>query len=109
MLSVVPLANPRLPNDSGWQTRHNNAAVRPRAGTEESLVAMLRGWATYAHVHKESYDSPIGDDGVLGPEWQAIGESLRGLLNGDIGRLDGGTVDSFIVDTLRDNGAEVDA
>lgn len=102
-LAVVPLANPRLPNDSGWQTRHNNAVTAPRQGFEAGIVAMLRGWATYAAAHQQAYESRIGDDGVLGPEWQAIGEALLGLLNGDLGRLDGGTLDGFIRDTLAAN------
>jgi hypothetical protein len=108
-LSIVPLANPRLPNTGNWQRRHNDAVTAPRAGFEAAIVAMLRGWATYAQAHRDAYDSPIGDDGVLGPEWAAIGHAMLGLLNGDLQRLDGGTLDAFIRDTLTANGAEVDA
>ena len=34
-------------------------------------------------------------------EWARIGAGLRGLLNGALGRLDAGTLDSLIADTLR--------
>ena len=35
------------------------------------------------------YDSPIGEDGVLGPSWKAMLEALLTQLNGERGRLDG--------------------
>jgi hypothetical protein len=108
-LDIVPLANPRLANTGNWQRRHNEAVTAPRAGFEAATVAMLRGWATYATAHRTAYDSPIGDDGVLGPEWAAIGHAMLGLLNGDLQRLDGGTLDSFILNTLEANGAEVES
>lgn len=106
---VIPLANPRLADTTGWQRRHNEAVTAPRFGFESALVAMLRGWAGYADAHRHAYDAPIGDDGVLGPEWAAMGQAMLGLLNGDLGRLDGGTLDGFIRNTLASNGAEVDA
>lgn len=106
ILEIVPLANPRLPNTGNWQGRHNNAVTAPRAGFEASLVAMLRGWATYAAAHEQAYESRVGDDGVLGPEWAAVGNAMLGLLNGDLSRLDAGTLDGFIRDTLAANGVE---
>jgi hypothetical protein len=65
---------------------------------------LIRGWALYADAHRERYGSGIGDDGVLGPEWAKMGEAIRGLLNGDIGSLDAGTLDAFIGETLRAEG-----
>jgi hypothetical protein len=98
-------ANPRTPNTGGWQDRHNLAMLEPSAGFEFALVHMLRGWHRYAQVHLQRFESPIGDDGVLGREWQAIGQALLGLLKGETGRLDCGTLDGFIRDTLTANGA----
>ena len=41
--------------------------------------------------------------------WLQWGLALRGLLNGDVGpRLDCGTLDAWILDTLRDNGIETE-
>lgn len=87
--------------------RHNAAILNPHPGFEAAMVRMLRGWEQYALAHRKACDAPIGDDGVLGSEWQAVGEALNGLLIGDIGRLDGGTVDSFIRGVMEANGVEV--
>ncbi len=108
-------ANSALPNTGGWQDRHNAAvvtAVSPfqNRAFETPLVAMLLGWEQYAVDHKTRYDSPIGDDGVLGPHWRDIGLGLRGLLNGDCGpRLDCGTLDAFLLGTLEANGVETES
>lgn len=67
---------------------------------------MLTAWGAYADTHRGRFASLIGDDGVLGPEWQAIGQALRGLLNGECAGLDGGTVDAIILDTMTHNGID---
>jgi hypothetical protein len=65
-------------------------------------------------AHNEAIDWPkgfeslIGEDYVLGPEWTQIGTAIRGLLNGETGRLDCGTLDGFILETMRENGVEKD-
>jgi hypothetical protein len=100
-------ANPKYPNTTGWQDRHNavvNQVSYSRTSFEFALVAMLRGWQTYANTHRKRYGSLIGNDGVLGEPWQEIGRSIRDLLNGEAGRLDCGTLDAFILNTLSDNG-----
>jgi len=61
---------------------------------------MLRGWLTYADRHQARYHSGIGADGVLGDEWAALGHAILGLLNGETGRLDCGTLDALIRGTL---------
>lgn len=108
-------ANPKLPGD--WKERHNDAVyfslpvnrTAPPRIFETSVVRMLEAWAFYADNHRVRYSTPIGDDGVLGPEWQAIGLGIRGLLNGDVGpRLDCGTLDGFILDTLAANGSDTE-
>src|SRR5689334_11744723 len=101
------LANRTMPNTGGWQDRHD-AAVKhialfqnPRHDFETAVVEMFKGWAKYAEDHKARYESPIGDDGVLGDYWESIGDALRGLLNGETGRLDCGTLDGFILNTMK--------
>jgi len=64
------------------------------------MSRMLRGWIQYAEEHQKQYESTIGEDGVLGPAWAQIGDGIRQLLNGDLGRLDAGTLDSIINDNL---------
>ena len=88
---------------TNWAVRHNQAVAVPKE-EEYGMVHMLRGWTEYAKLHLSRCESPISDDYVLGPEWQAIGEAIRGLLNGETGRLDCGTLDAFILDTMRENG-----
>lgn len=92
-----------MPNDTRWQD-HHKAAVHTPNTAERGVVYMLRGWALYADRHRAAYGSKVGDDGVLGEEWEAIGRGIRGLLNGETGRLDCGTLDAFIVDTLESEG-----
>lgn len=105
-------ANPKLANMGGWQDRHNAAVSSAIHGAnvplESPLARMLESWAEYAKGHKARFESTIGEDYVLGPQWQAIGEGIRGLLNGETGRLDCGTLDGFILDTLSENGIDID-
>lgn len=108
------LANREMPNTGRWQDRHDEA-IKHRAifqnrhyEFETPMVDMLRGWLQYAEDHKARYESVIGDDGVLGPYWESIGDALRGLLNGETGRLDCGTLDGFILNTMRENGIDTE-
>lgn len=92
----------RLQNTShAWLQRHMYAVMSPKPFTvEQALVLMFKGWLMYADSHFTNYESPIGDDMVLGPGWASIGKGLRDLLNGVLGRMDAGTLDSVIVDAL---------
>jgi hypothetical protein len=78
-----------------WQYQHQDAMLSPNA-REKPVVDMVRSWIDYRKQHKARYDSDILEDYVLGPEWRAIGNALLGLLNGETGRLDCGTLDSLI-------------
>lgn len=91
----------------GWRTQHNMAVYQP-SQHGETVAPMLRAWERYAIDHKARYGSPIGEDYVLGPEWKAIGIGIRGLLNGVCGRLDCGTLDAFILNTLAENGFDTE-
>jgi hypothetical protein len=91
-----------------WAVAHRQAATCPRPGFERALAALFTGWLGYAETHQAEYDSGIGDDGVLGEHWAQIGAGLRGLLNGSLGRFDGGTLDALLADTLRQQGFDPD-
>jgi hypothetical protein len=107
---------PRHDDKTGWKSRHLTAVAEPLGSIygpekpthERAMVLMLRGWLEYAEAQKSAFDSNIGDDYVLGDEWFKIGEALRGLLNGDLGRLDGGTLDTIIADNLNEQGFDPD-
>jgi hypothetical protein len=102
-------------NKTGWDVRHNGALgvalgasmAIPKA-QETAVAQMLRAWETYAAAHNARFESAIGEDYVLGPAWEQIGLGIRALLNGELGRLDGGTLDRFILDTLKENGSNTD-
>jgi hypothetical protein len=104
---VAIKAGPDRPGENGWRGRHHRAIVLPNA-IERPIVLMLEGWYDYAVQHRVRFDSKIGDDGFLGQHWEAIGDALRALLNGDCGRLDCGTVDAFLLDTMADNSVETE-
>ena len=152
---------------NGWRMRHNNAITGPRPN-EAGIVAILRGWLTYADQYETQFSfstspsecramSPfdwdneeaqlsgmeqqprcgdceykdndttpepmreesflsycqscnacnggrIGSDGVLGVAWAKMGRQLRNLLCGDLGRLDGGTLDGIILSAFAQAG-----
>ncbi len=86
-----------------WRLRHAAAIVSPH-GPEVGIVHLLRGWLAYADCHLRRYESTIGEDGFLGPEWAKIGGAIRDLLNGELGRLDAGSLDTIICNRLEENG-----
>lgn len=88
-----------------WGKRHALAWRAPNA-IEEPIVNLYTALAQYADRHHARYESPIGEDGVLGVEWLTIAKALRGLLNGELGRLDGGTLDSLIYALVESAGFE---
>ncbi len=95
-------------NKNGWATRHYNALVVPDVATEMPLCSMLRGWADWADEHRTRYESPIGHDQVIGIEWLRIGCALRGLLNAEVGRIDCGSVDGWLLDTAQREGVNLE-
>ena len=93
-----------------WAKQHQ-AATREGDGAfappfEQSILRTLASLAMYADAYAERYESPIGNDGVLGESWCEMVHGLRGLLNGDIGRLDGGTLDAAILALYKAAGFE---
>lgn len=98
---------PNYPDTTQWKQRHLDAVTLPR-NNEVPIVQALRAWLYYADMHRNRYESGIGEDGVLGPAWAQWGDALRQLLNGDCGRLDCGTLDSILCNTLTDEGFDPD-
>lgn len=83
---------------NGWKRRHLDAILARPGGNafEGAIVGMLHAWLLYAEAHQNDYSASIGDDGVLGDEWESMGFAIIGLLNGNTGRLDCGTIDSIV-------------
>lgn len=83
-----------------WMERHLSALTAPRTEIEKAFAELISGWLRYADAHDAAYDSGIGADYVLGPGWAQIAGGLLTLLNGDLGRLDAGTLDGLLRRTL---------
>lgn len=98
----VPEQQPQWHRDA-----HKDALQNPRPGFERAFVRMLRGWIEYAEAHAIRYEDGIGNDYVMGDEWTTIGNSLRALLGGEVGRLDCGTISSIIVQIMTKEKVEV--
>jgi len=79
-----------------WDERLRLAYSRPGVDAHErAIVCGVKAWIQYAEATREAWGEQM-DDYVLGVEWQAWGAALLGLLNGETGRLDCGTVDGII-------------
>jgi len=92
--------------ENRWGERHVKAWAdallfatsdsRHRCTAEDGLTLLVVGLAKWATDYRERYSGRVGDDGVLGDHWQAIAEGILGLLNGECGRLDAGTLDGIL-------------
>jgi hypothetical protein len=95
------------PASGHWARPHNKAwatwGSHAEPGMEGAIVRLVEALAAYADAHQVRFESPIGHDAVLGGGkghgmgWLEILKGTRGLLNGETGRLDCGTVDSMLV------------
>lgn len=101
-MSLAKLNSSR-PDRPDWGTRHV-AAWREPQPNEAGVVGFVTAAAVYADNHRKRFESRIGDDGVLGEPWALILMSVLTLLNGDLGRLDGGTVDALVRHMLIEEG-----
>lgn len=74
--------------------RHLSAWYGVRDGYERGLVAGIHGLAHYAAAYEAEFGDKVGTDGVLGVAFAAQLRGWRALLNGPLGRLDGGFLDA---------------
>ena len=81
-----------------WATRHNMAVVHPTKAEKGILDAC------YALEAMADSHAAISQDGVLGDCWLKILHGVRGMLNGETGRLDCGTVDGWLVRLALEHG-----
>ena len=80
---------------TSWLTRHMNAMLNP-TGIEAPTVILFDYLAGAIEPHYERYGSKLADDYILGAAWLEIAKQARVLLNGELGRLDGGTLDKAL-------------
>lgn len=87
-----------------WRLRHQAALNNP-IGIERAYVRILEGLEAYCDAYHARYGAHIGSDYILGKEGvQPILHGLRTLLNGELGRLDGGELDKRILRIVRSEG-----
>ena len=93
----------------GIDSEHNAACRHPYKAFEAPFIDMLKGWVMYAENHLGRYETPIGEDYVMGQVWENIGHALLEFLNGETGpRLNRAHLNSFIRQTMKDNGIKMD-
>ena len=85
--------------------QHDNAMDHPR-GFEAPISGMIKAWRLYAIEHAVCYESPIGEDYVLGPAWLEMGRTIHRLLDGETGRLDCGTLSHYLITFAKENGMD---
>ena len=91
--------------ENQWGKRHIKNWNHP-GEIESPIVGLVEAWVTYADRHKKRYYSGIGEDGVLGDGWEKIGDGIRTLFNGELGGLDGGTLDHIMCHIFAQEGME---
>ena len=106
----------RAGSPHGWAQRHVRCFTEPQAITDvrpkiimqRTVVGLIMDLVAYADTHEALYESKIGDDGLLGDHWAQMVVNLRGLLNGETGALDCGTVDWLLLKMLAAEGFDED-
>lgn len=107
-----------------------NTAMKTSAQFKDETIAILQGKAPklrkptpqaifedafrngfialeyFAQAHFAMYNSPIGEDSVLGEAWLNMARGLVAMLDGEHGRLDAGTMWSLINDLAKAVGFE---
>lgn len=69
-----------------WNLKYGTVAFESmQLGLKENepLLTAMDGMLRYAKAYRKHFDSPLGEDGVLGSEFAKVISGLRGLLNGD--------------------------
>ena len=83
---------------NNWAYRHNKAVACPTKA-EKGILDACSALEAMAGSH-----AAISQDGVLGDCWLKILHGVRGMLNGETGRLDCGTVDGWLVRLALEHG-----
>ena len=84
-----------------------NAAIETKLAalpTQDAREAVYPQYQSYTEICLACSDCSggrIGSDSVLGIAWALIGRHLLTLLCGDLGRLDGGTLDGIVRSAFR--------
>lgn len=97
-----------MSKSDAWARCHTNAMTFNVDGPGPIIASMVKAWAKYADFHQDRYLSEIGDDGFIGTHWADMGKAILGLLNGETGGLDCGTLDGIIRKIATEHGVNGD-
>ena len=100
-------------SETSWQYRHTMAwefaSLKSLHSCNEAAIRdAIVGWAALAEAHAMKHEAPIGKDGYLGLAWSEMGKQLLHMLNAELGRLDGGTLDKLIRDIAKYGGGDLE-
>jgi hypothetical protein len=90
-----------------WAERHL-AAWRNPEGFEIALKSLIVGLHHYGRSMRVEFATLASEDSFLGPAFVEIARSIVVLLNGKLGRFDGGTLDALVRAICVENGFELD-
>lgn len=72
----------------------------------QAIQAMLVDLNAYCHAYRANHGTPIGEDYVLGEGAKDVLLGMQALLNGELGRKDGATLDRFMRAIAKEHGIE---
>ena len=81
----------------------NTTLKRSDKRWEAAILQMFTGMELYSTLHKYRYEDVIGNDGYFAPLFDEMVAVLRGLLNGECGRLDGNLMDQKLKKFAEEN------
>lgn len=93
--------------EEAWAKLHWERWVMGGNKWASTLRKLIEGLALYADGYSEVYRTPIGEDAVMGKAWRDAVLAIRGMLDGECGGLDCGTLDTMLLDMIRREGMEV--
>lgn len=73
----------------------NAQALRHAAHNGHPLLIAMDSLLRAARTYSTRFESTLAEDYVLGPDWLAAAKGVRGLLDGDFGPIDSGTVEEI--------------
>jgi len=85
-----------------WMRRHVSAVSHP-SNIEKPFVHLMQFLQYFRISYAEQFgsESQIADDSYIGDEYLGILKATRALLSTELGNLDGGTLDAFILEQAK--------
>lgn len=109
-MSMTPeqLTEAQAANRAKWAAHNDRIMAAPRNGFERAITHAYRALETYADTHLDRYESPIGEDYVLGAVWANMARAFLGLLDGETGRFDCGDLHTRVHELATKHGIDLE-